>query len=112
MLITNPPICYRLLLHGLMLSMLLLPASVQGYDRPDAAARTDTRTPSHKARLQYLIDAAVRAGLPGVSLRVNGPGIDFTGAVGVAELNTGEPLTTNHVFYAASLGKTLSLIHI
>jgi CubicO group peptidase (beta-lactamase class C family) len=64
--------------------------------------------PPYNARLQALIGAAVREGLPGVSLRVEGPGIDFQGAAGVADLMTDEPLTTNHVMYVASLGKTFT----
>jgi D-alanyl-D-alanine carboxypeptidase len=52
-----------------------------------------------------LLYAAVESGLTGVSLRVEGPGIDFVGAAGVADLATGEPLTPEHVMYVASLGK-------
>ena len=61
-------------------------------------------------RLQALLDAAVRAGLPGVSLQVTGPGIDFEGTAGVANQATGEPFTAHHVMYVASLGKTFTAV--
>ena len=94
----------------LFLSMLmcLVPALGHGHDRPGASAQVDTARSSHNARLQFLLDEAVWEGLPGVSLRVSGPGVDFQGAAGVADLSTGEPLTTNHVMYTASIGKTFT----
>jgi D-alanyl-D-alanine carboxypeptidase len=63
---------------------------------------------SHRADFQALLEAAVNDGLPGVSLRVVGAGIDFQGAAGVADLRTGEPLTPAHTIYTASLGKTFT----
>jgi len=95
-------------LFFLTLMVLLVPAPGQGQDRLGAVARTDAATPPDNARLQVMLDAAVGEGLPGVSLRVKGPGIDFQGAAGVADLITGEPFTPNHVVYAASLGKTFT----
>jgi len=106
--IYNMPICRRPLFPFLTLLVLLVPAPVHGHDRRGAFARVDAATPPHNARLQSLLDAAARDGLPGVSLRVKGPGIDFQGAAGIADLLTGEPLTTNHAVYAASLGKTFT----
>ncbi|MEN8108308.1 MAG: serine hydrolase domain-containing protein [Pseudomonadota bacterium] len=87
---------------------MLVPAPGHGHDRLGAFARADAATPHHNARLQSLLDAAARDGLPGVSLLVKGPGIDFQDAAGMADLLTGEPLTTNHAVYAASLGKTFT----
>jgi len=87
--------------------VLLVPAVGHGSDR-QGPAPVHGIMPPHHARLQSLLDAAVREGLPGVSLRVTGPGIDFQSAAGVADLRTGEPLTTNHVMYVASLGKTFT----
>jgi D-alanyl-D-alanine carboxypeptidase len=63
---------------------------------------------SRQVRFQALLEAAVDDGLPGVSLRVVGAGIDFQGAAGVADLLTGEPLTPAHAIYSASLGKTFT----
>ena len=102
------PVCRRLFF--LFLIPFLLPESACGheYDRPGALAHTEVAMPQHNAELQSLLDAAVRDGLPGVSLRVKGPGIDFQGVAGVADLMTGEPLTTNHAVYVASLGKTFT----
>lgn len=67
-------------------------------------------TASYQARLQSLLNDAVRDGLPGVSLRIKGPGIDFAGASGVADRVTGEPLTVDHRMYLASLGKTFTAV--
>ncbi|MGD8615397.1 MAG: serine hydrolase domain-containing protein [Gammaproteobacteria bacterium] len=60
--------------------------------------------------MQSLLHTAVRDGLPGVSLRVKGPGVDFQGAAGAADLLTREPLTAEHVLYVASLGKTFTAV--
>ena len=71
----------------------------------------EDRQPEHqfqRAAFQSLLDAAVQDGLPGVSLRVAGAGIDFRGAAGVADLLTGEPFTPVHTMYMASLGKTFT----
>ena len=111
---TIKPVCHRPLLRLLTLLLLLLPALLpapgHGHDRKGAFARAGVAKPPENARLQSLLDAAVEHGLPGVSLRVKGPGIDFQGAAGVADLITGEPLTTNHVMYTASLGKTFTAV--
>lgn len=88
--------------------MLLVPVLGYGHDRPGQLVLTDDITLPHNARLQFLLDAAVSEGLLGVSLRVEGPGVDFQSAAGVADLITGEPLTANHVVYMASLGKTFT----
>ena len=64
--------------------------------------------PLVNSHLQSLLDGAIKGGLPGVSLRVSGYGIDFSGASGVANISTGEPLTEKHSLYLASLGKTFT----
>jgi len=102
------PICNRPLLFFLALFVLLVPGLGHGYDRLGAFAREDAATPPNNARLQSLLNAAVRDGLPGVSLRITGAGIDFQGSAGVADLITGEALTTSHLMYAASIGKTFT----
>jgi D-alanyl-D-alanine carboxypeptidase len=91
----------------ILLPALLVPPPVHGYDRTGARVPVHVVMP-HDARFQALIDAAVREGLPGVSLRVKAPGIDYKGVAGVADLATGEPFTTDHVMYVASLGKTFT----
>jgi D-alanyl-D-alanine carboxypeptidase len=100
--------CRRPPLLLLTLLALLLAEPGHGQDHLAARTRSDAATSPHNARFQSLLDAAVSHGLPGVSLRVKGPGIDFQGAAGVANLVTGEPLTINHVMYVASLGKTFT----
>ena len=88
--------------------VLLISASGYGNYRPDIQAHPYVDSSLRNARLESMLNAAVREGLPGVSLRVKGPGIDFQGAAGVANLVTDEPLTTRHVMYVASLGKTFT----
>jgi len=65
-------------------------------------------SPLVNSHFQSSLDGAVKSGLPGVSLRVSGHGIDFSGASGVADIRTGEPLTDKHSLYLASLGKTFT----
>jgi D-alanyl-D-alanine carboxypeptidase len=100
--------CQRAFAVFLTLIVSLVPELAHGNDRLGEFTRTNAGTPPHNARLQSLLEAAARDGLPGVSLRVKGPGVDFHGAAGVADLSTGEPLTTNHAMYVASLGKTFT----
>jgi D-alanyl-D-alanine carboxypeptidase len=83
------------------LLVMLAFAPGYGHDRPGAS-------PQPNAHLRFLLDAAVRQGLPGASLRVTGPGIEFQGAAGVAQVATREPLSTEHAMYLASLGKTFT----
>ncbi len=97
---TSIPVRRHSLTFCLVLLVLLAPAMGYGYQ--------DTVTQAHNARFQFLLDAAVRDGLTGVVLRVEGPSVDFHGAAGVANLNTGEVLTTKHAMYMASLGKTFT----
>ena len=106
----NVPVrrCYRTLLHGLILMVLLVPVRGYGYKRMDACAPAYAARPDPEACFQALLDAAAGDGLAGASLRVKGPGVDFQGAAGVANLITGEPLTVDHVIYMASLGKTFT----
>ena len=90
----------------LFLALLVLLVTAPAHGR--VPVRTDVVNLADNERLQALLDAAVRQGLPGVSLRVKGPGIDFQGVAGKADLMTGEALTTDHVMYTASLGKTFT----
>lgn len=90
--------------------LVLLVSAPGGYGQgwPGTAPPAFNRQAQLNTRLRSLLDAAVRRALPGVSLRASGPGIDFRGAAGVANLATGEPLTTDHAMYVASLGKTFT----
>ena len=102
------PVCNRLLCLHFTLIVLLMSPPGHAYDRSGVVLRPQVVSLSHHDRLQYVLDAAVGDGLPGVSLRVVGPGIDFTGAAGVADLHNGETLTTGHALYAASIGKAFT----
>ncbi|MES9863560.1 MAG: serine hydrolase domain-containing protein [Candidatus Thiodiazotropha sp. LLP2] len=57
-------------------------------------------------RFQDVLDEAVSKGLPGVSVRVVGKNIDFSGSAGVTDLDTQEPTSVESRFYVASIGKT------
>ncbi len=61
--------------------------------------------PTLEAKLTDMLEDAVGPNTPGVSLRVLGNGIDLTLSAGVASLDTQEPLTAEHQFHAASVGK-------
>ena len=95
-----------MLCPGLIVLILCAPAVAHGV--PSHTRNTAAGTGPYHAHLQSLLNAAVRDGLPGVSLRVKGPGADFYGAAGLADVATGEALTTEHAMYTASLGKTFT----
>ena len=88
---------------------LLLPAVASGYQY-DAGEPDSYPGVVYPSRFQILLDRAVREGLTGASLHVSGPGLEFTGAAGVASLSSGEPLTPDHSLYAASLGKPFTAV--
>jgi D-alanyl-D-alanine carboxypeptidase len=52
------------------------------------------------------LQAVVRAGVPGVVALAAGPGFAWENAAGVADANTGAPLTTDHRFGIGSVTKT------
>lgn len=66
----------------------------------------DPSQPTLAERLQSVLDQAASDGLPGVAVAIRGGGVDFSGVAGVEDLATAVPLTTNHRFYLASVGKT------
>lgn len=70
----------------------------------------DTPQPTVSARLQAALQQAVADGLPGAALAVKGDNIDFAGVAGVEEIVTAVPLTVNHRFYLASIGKTYTAV--
>jgi D-alanyl-D-alanine carboxypeptidase len=51
------------------------------------------------------LEAVVRSGLPGVVAVTSGPAFDWEGAAGLANVETGEPLTVEHRFRVASVTK-------
>ncbi|MDH5303972.1 MAG: beta-lactamase family protein, partial [Gammaproteobacteria bacterium] len=61
-------------------------------------------------RLQAVLDQAVADGLPGVALAIMGDDISFTGVAGLADVASAAPLTDNHRFYLASIGKTYTSV--
>lgn len=61
-------------------------------------------------RLQAALDQAVADKLPGVGLSIRGEALDFDGVAGVENLATVTPITSEHRFYAASIGKTYTAV--
>ncbi len=70
----------------------------------------DTPQPTVAERLQKVLDQAVADGLPGTALAVKSDDLNFTGVAGVENIETAVPLTVNHRFYLASVGKTYTAV--
>ena len=51
------------------------------------------------------LEAVVQSGLPGVVAVTSGPDFEWQGAAGLADGETGEPLTVEHRFRVASVPK-------
>jgi hypothetical protein len=62
-----------LLFHINIPIILLISASGYGHYRPDIQAHPYVAASLDNARLESMLNIAVREGLPGVSLRVKGP---------------------------------------
>ena len=71
----------------------------------NAAAIIDTG-PSLRDQLQTVVDDAVKSGLPGVSLHVQGRGESISVVSGVVNRDSAEPVRPSSLFHAASVGKT------
>jgi CubicO group peptidase (beta-lactamase class C family) len=75
----------------------------------DAKPATSSATPDHAdatARSQHVLDAAIDAGAPGCSATVGVKGkVVWTGVRGVADMSSGDPITTHTVFDIASVSK-------
>ena len=56
--------------------------------------------------MQSHLDAVVRAGVPGVAVVATGPELSREGAAGVADAESGTPMTTEHQFRIGSVTKT------
>ncbi|MBD8526957.1 serine hydrolase domain-containing protein [Pseudomarimonas arenosa] len=81
-----------------MLSLLLGCQQLATDNPPPAEARRDP--------IQNLLDEAVAKGLPGAVVYVEGPNRRFLGASGLADRDTGTPLSPESLFHTASNGKT------
>lgn len=88
--------------------MMLTPVYAHASDQSGAFTRGDVAGRIYDAHFQTLLDDAVSGGLPGVSLRINGDGVDFQGAAGLADIQAGEAFTPDHAMFVASLGKTFT----
>ncbi len=86
------------------LSCLLPPVAESGFENA-ASAREYHHGSAYQSRFQWLLDRAVSGGLVGASSHVSGPGFEFNGAAGLANIVSGEPMTPGHAMYMASLGK-------
>ena len=90
---------------GRMLLIALLTSCIIGCGSSNKSAGDPTE-PTLSERLQSVLDTAVDDGLPGVALAIRGDNVEFSGVAGVEDLATAVPLTPNHRFYLASVGKT------
>lgn len=86
----------------LLLSILFVGCKGSSNATPDITPAE----PTVAERLQTELDQAVSDGLPGVALAVRSDNFSFDGVAGVEEIATAVPLTVNHRFYVASVGKT------
>lgn len=71
-----------------------------------SGCQTNSSKEATNERFQDALEEAVSKGLPGVSVRVVGRNIDFSGSAGVTDLDSQEPTTVDNRFYVASIGKT------
>jgi D-alanyl-D-alanine carboxypeptidase len=67
---------------------------------------------SFAERLQAVLDQAVADGLPGVALAIIGADVSFTGVAGLEDTASATPLSKDHRFYLASIGKTYTSVAI
>lgn len=70
----------------------------------------DTPQATVAERLQGVLEQAVTAGLPGAALSVRGDDVIFDGVAGVEDIATAVPLTIDHRFYLASVGKAYTAV--
>lgn len=96
------------LLSLLTCNVMLNPTLTLARDRLDGFSWLAAK--GHDVHLRAMLDEAVRDGLPGISLVLNGAGFDFRAAVGVSNLVTREPLTPDHLMYVASVGKVFTAV--
>ncbi|WP_082129487.1 serine hydrolase domain-containing protein [Mycobacterium haemophilum] len=89
----------------LLLAAVLLLSSC-GSSGKTPAATTTTNDAVTRARSQRVLDDAIKVGAPGCSAAVGFKGrVVWTGVRGIANMSTGDPITTNTVFDIASVSK-------
>lgn len=93
------------------LVLIVLVGVIVGCDSSDPIV-SEPPEPTVAERLQDVLDQAVSDGLPGAGVAVKGATIDFAGVAGVEDITTAVPLTNNHRFYLASVGKTYTAVAI
>lgn len=91
--------------------LLILGAMMTGCGSSNSST-TLPAVPTVAEKLQAAVDQAVADGLPGAALSIRGDNFDFDGIAGVEEIATAVPLTVNHRFYLASVGKTYTAVAI
>lgn len=94
-----------------LLTVALLAAQIIGCNSSSRTAELPVRQ-SVAERLQVALDQAVADGLPAVAISVKGDNLDFNGVAGVEVLESMVPLSANHRFYLASVGKTYTAVAI
>jgi D-alanyl-D-alanine carboxypeptidase len=92
-----------------LLAVALIACLVLGCNSSNESSIATPR-PTVAERLQSVLDQAVIDGVPGVALAVRGDNVDFSGVAGVEDIATAVPLTVNHRFYLASVGKTYTAV--
>jgi CubicO group peptidase (beta-lactamase class C family) len=86
--------------------MLLLGACGGGHDAQPTTSSATTDHDDATAGSQNVLDAAIEAGAPGCSAAVGVKGkVVWAGVRGVADMSSGNPITTHTVFDIASVSK-------
>lgn len=102
--------CPKSIFQAGWLALALLAAGTGGCSSSDRPINAMLPAPTVAERLQAIVDRSAAEGLPGVSLAVKGSAVDFVGVAGVNDLDTAAPLTTDHRFYLASVGKSYTAV--
>jgi D-alanyl-D-alanine carboxypeptidase len=71
----------------------------------DALGPSVPELPTLEERLDALLTASTDEALPGLALKVIGPGVEYTGTDGLAEVASATPWTADQVTHVASVGK-------
>jgi D-alanyl-D-alanine carboxypeptidase len=100
----------QFLLASAAASLLVLPACSGGSGGSEPTKETGTRASELSAALQRVLDEFRTANdLPGVSAALIAPGVGFwSGASGVADRTTGEPLSPNALVPIGDVSKNLT----
>lgn len=103
-----PSVLSRMQTHALataaLLAVVLLLGACGGTGK--VPATTTANNAAIKARSQRLLDDAIKVGAPGCSAAIGFKGrVVWTGVRGIANMSTGDPITTDTVFDIASVSK-------